>query len=128
MPYQQEHNLKGTNPVNFNDMKLPELKAEAKKRNLKGYSTMKKAELLAALEATVKPKAESMVDAIKAALRNAREERSNKGRKASALSVSTEKKTPAAKAAAFALQRGSTSAKLTKAQQRRVRKSERAFC
>ena len=32
-------------------MKVPELKAEAKKRKIKGFSTMRKAELLAALKA-----------------------------------------------------------------------------
>jgi len=31
-------------------MKVPELKAEAKKRKIKGFSTMRKAELLAALK------------------------------------------------------------------------------
>jgi len=36
-------------------MKVPELKAEAKKRKIKGFSTMRKAELLAALKE--KPKA-----------------------------------------------------------------------
>jgi len=37
-------------------MKLPELKAEARKRKIKGFSTMRKAELLAALQGGEKPK------------------------------------------------------------------------
>ena len=39
-------------------MKLPELKAEARKRKIKGFSTMRKAELLAALQGGAKKKPE----------------------------------------------------------------------
>jgi len=37
--------------IYMDKMKVPELKAEAKKRKIKGFSTMRKAELLAALKA-----------------------------------------------------------------------------
>jgi len=42
--------------MNFDDMKLPELKAEAKKLKIKGFSTMRKAQLVSVLKAHAKPK------------------------------------------------------------------------
>lgn len=107
-------------------MKLPELKALAKKLEVKGFSTMKKADLVAAIEVVSKPKRESMVDAIKAALRNAREDRSNKGRSAAKYATSPEPKLWQLKDLSFRLQRGSEHAKLTARQARRVRKTQRA--
>jgi Rho termination factor-like protein len=115
--------------VDFTKMNLPELKAEAKARKIKGFSTMKKADLVAALvDSEPKPvKAESMVDAIKAAIRNAKDARSNKGRTAGSEAVKTGKVGPVAKAQAFRLQRGSITAKMTAKQARRVRKTESKF-
>lgn len=114
-------------------MKLPELKAEARAKGIKGFSTMKKAALIDYLELMEKPKrkpakvapVESAVLAIKAALRIAREDRSSKGRKAGMMATKTSMMMPDAKADNYALQRGSMSAKLTSAQARRVRKAER---
>lgn len=112
--------------MNYEDMKLPELKAEAKTRKIKGYSTMKKAELVFALiESDVKPAPkESMIDAIKAAIRTAREARSSKGRKAGYMSDLTPKMDARKKEFNYRLQRGSATARLTAKQARRVRKTE----
>lgn len=105
-------------------MKLPELKAAAKARKIKGFSTMKKAELVQALT-DAQPKPESFIDSIKAAFANAREHRKNAGRKAGGDGVLTLKTLPAEKIMNYRLQRGSVTAKLTAKQARRVRKSER---
>lgn len=104
-------------------MLLPELKTEAKARKIKGFSTMKKAELIAALEAATKP-AESFIDGLKATLANDSEARSNKGRKAGNAAPVTRKLHPETKATQYRLQRGSQSARLTKRQSKRVRKAE----
>jgi hypothetical protein len=112
--------------VNFDKMLLPELKAEAKSRKVKGFSTMKKAELVSALKATeaqVKP-AESFIDGLKAAFAVEREARSNKGREAGKGGTVTLKTRPEDKVLAYRLQRGSQTAKLSAKQSKRVRKAE----
>jgi hypothetical protein len=114
--------MKG-NTLNLSTATVPELKAAAKSAGIKGYSTMKKADLLEALTPVEKAKPESFIDGIKAAMRNARESRSNKGREASRNSSVTLKTPSVNKALAFRLQRGSQSARLTPAQARRVRKT-----
>lgn len=113
--------------VNYSDMKLPELKSLAKKLKIKGFSTMKKADLVTAIEQNdkAKNKPESFIDSIKAAFANAREHRKNAGRKAGSEAVLTLKTLPAEKIMNYRLQRGSVTAKLTAKQARRVRKSER---
>jgi hypothetical protein len=115
--------------MDYSKMLLPELKTLAKELGVKGFSTMKKAALVDYLSLMEKPEpkpkkvapVESMVDAIKAALRNAREDRSNKGRNAAKYAVSTEPKLWQLKDLSFRLQRGSEHAKLTAKQARRVR-------
>lgn len=114
------------NPVDFTDMKLPELKAEAKARKIKGFSTMKKAELVQVLTDS-EPKAtkESFIDGIKAAFANMRQDRTNKGRKAGSEGKVTTPQLWQMKDLAYRLQRGSETARLTPAQLRRLRKAER---
>lgn len=114
--------------MDFAKMNLTELKAEAKSRKIKGFSTMKKADLIAALELTNQPepvKSESMVDAIKGTIRNIKESRSNKGRKAGSNSIKIANKPWQTKDLSFRLQRGSETAKLTARQARRLRKDQR---
>lgn len=111
--------------VDFDKMLLPDLKAEAKARKIKGFSAMKKAELVAALKADSEPEpAMSVVEAIVTGIRNDREARSNKGRYAGSQGKRTRKTLPEDKEYAYRLQRGSDSAKLTPKQAKRVRKTE----
>jgi len=126
-------------------MLLSELKAEAKTRKIKGFSTMKKAELVAALEANdriasgidnsakgnvkslgdfTQYAGDSFIDGLKATFANEREVRSNKGRYAGSQGKRTRKTLPEDKEYAFRLQRGSDSATLTPKQAKRVRKTE----
>jgi Rho termination factor-like protein len=114
--------------MNYNEMKLPALKSLAKERKVKNFSTMRKPELVEALTVQDVPEVkapESVVDAIKAAIRNAKEERSNKGRAAGNAAPKTIPTDPDSKAMHFALQRGSGTAKLTAKQERRVRKTRK---
>lgn len=114
--------------MNYSEMNLPQLKAAAKEKGLKGYSTMKKADLVAALsesEPVVEAPA-SLVELIKARIREAAEARSNAGRSAGSEATVTAKVQPGVKAAKYRLQRGSSTAKLTARQARRVRKTELA--
>lgn len=110
--------------TDYAKMTLPELKAEAKGK-IKGFSTMKKADLVSALSELNKPTEAqpSFVEAIVANIRNTREARSNKGRAASKYSDSPSKNLPEDKATAYKMQRGSSTAKLTAKQVRRIRKA-----
>lgn len=115
--------------MDYSKMLLPELKAEAKTRKIKGFSTMNKATLIeelkiydgvkAGLDSSAK--SESFVDAIKAAFANARQERANKGRKAGSEGNVTAKQTLSRKIAAYSAQRNG--GKLTAKQLKRYRKS-----
>lgn len=115
--------------VDFSGMMVPELKDKAKSLGIKGYSTMKRADLLAALDAHTKAAENqpSFIDTLKASFAVNREVRSAKGRKAGKNADVTAPKSPASKALAYKLQRGSESAKMTARQARRVRKTENAF-
>lgn len=114
--------------VNYADMKLAELKSLAKEKHIKGFSTMKKADLIAALEDLKAPaQTVSFIEGIKAAIQHAREVRSSKGRKAAANADVTPKMTSLAKISVYRLQRGSETARMTAKQRRRVRKTERSF-
>jgi len=125
-------------------MNLPELKAEAKSRKIKGFSTMKKADLVAALAVNENLKSAldnsdkgnveslgdfteyaddkpSLVEAIQASIRNAREARRMKGMEAGLKANVTAKVHPDSKVATFRSQRNG--GKLTAKQARRVRKT-----
>jgi len=108
-------------------LSLDALKLKAADLKIKGRSKMNKAELIAAIEATQPLKAESVVDAIVAGIRNDREARSNKGRSAGNASPKTKKMHPDTKAVQYRLSRGSMTAKLTPKQSKRVRKAEAKF-
>jgi hypothetical protein len=107
--------------VNYSEMNLTQLKAAAKDKGLKGYSTMKKAELVSALNTLVASKP-SFIDMIKARMAESREARSNAGRKAGSEATVTEKMTVARKNDVYRAQRGG---KLTARQLRRLRKTFR---
>jgi hypothetical protein len=107
-------------------MNVTELKSTAKARGIRGYSTMKKADLVSALtNADKATKVSSYVDAIVAAYRNMREERSNKGREAAKYAESPEAKPWQTKDLSYRLQRGSEHARLTGKQSKRLRKTQR---
>jgi iron-sulfur cluster repair protein YtfE (RIC family) len=112
--------------LNYSDMNVTELKSTAKARGIQGYSTMKKADLVSALtNADKATKVSSVVDAIKAAYRNMREERSNKGRKAGKGAKVHASKPWQTKDLSYRLQRGSEHATLTGKQSKRLRKTQR---
>jgi len=124
-------------------MNLPELKAEAKSRKIKGFSTMKKADLVTALSVNENLKSAldnsdkgnvvslgdftedakpSFVEAIQASIRNAKEARRMKGMEAGRKANVTAKVHPDSKVATFRAQRNG--GKLTAKQERRVRKTQ----
>jgi Rho termination factor, N-terminal domain len=136
--------------TDYSKLNLDALKMKAQDLKIKGRSKMNKSELIEAINSEIAlsdklksaldnsakgnvtslgdfrqyAQEESFIEGIKASIRNAKEARSNKGRKASAESTKTAKVHPQTKALKFALQRGSESAKLTSKQARRVRKTE----
>jgi len=110
--------------MNYNEMKLPELKAVAKDRKIKGYSSLNKAQLIEALSADDKPaKVESVVEAIKAAIRNAKDARRMRGVAASQNSKVPFKQTLERKAEIYAADRNG--GKMSARQRQRYRKAFR---
>lgn len=119
--------------LNLSTATVPELRAAAKAAGMKGYSTMKKADLLGTLldyiqlmekpepKSARMPPVESTVEAIKASIRNAQEARSNKGRKAGNEAVKTAKQTLYRKVEAYRKQRNG--GKMTPKQARRYVKA-----
>lgn len=135
--------------VNYSKLSLEELKMKAQELKIKGRSKMNKADLVEAITTIMntetelqsaldnsakgnvkslgdftKHATESYVDVIVAGIREAREVRSNKGRRDGERGDVTLKTTPEDKAMAYRLQRGSVTAKLTGKQSKRVRKTQ----
>jgi hypothetical protein len=109
--------------------KVDYLRSIAKDKGIKGYSTMKKADLVAALEQLDKP-AEvkvSFIDYIKSTFAEAREARSNKGREAAKFADVSTAKESSAKIHNYLEQRSNVTIcnKLTAKQARRVRKAQK---
>jgi len=128
--------------VDFTKINLPELKAEAKSRKIKGFSTMKKADLVAALAVNENLKSAldnsdkgnveslgdfteyakpSFVEGIQASIRNAREARRMKGAEAGRKANVTAKLLPESKEQTYRAQRNG--GRLTPKQERRIRKT-----
>lgn len=109
-------------------MNLTELKALAKGK-VKGFSTMKKADLVSALEALDKPAETkvSFIDYIKSTLAEAREVRSSKGIEAAKYAKVSMPKSSYSKTNNYLVQRSNVSAckNLTARQARRVRKAQK---
>lgn len=118
--------------MNYDAMKLPDLKALAKERKIKGYSHLNKADLVQMLQANdsptlgTAPKRESFIDGIKAAYANMREARSNRGRRAGQDAKISARMSAERKTQNYLNQRSGVSPcmTLTARQARRVRKAE----
>jgi Rho termination factor-like protein len=118
--------LKGNTLTDYSKLTVPALKLKASELKIVGASTMRKAELVSAIETKLKADAPkpSFVEGIVAGIRNAKDARKLKGQYAGQQGKRTRKTRPEDKEYAFRLQRGSETAKLTSKQARRVRKTE----
>ena len=118
--------MKGNTLTDYSKLTVPALKLKASELKIVGASTMRKAELVAAIEAKLKADAPkpSFVEGIVAGIRNARDARKLKGQYAGQQGKLTRKTRPEDKEYAYRLQRGSETATLTDKQARRVRKAE----
>lgn len=116
--------------MNYAELSISELKKLASERKIPNRSTMKKAGLVAALEALNRPEPVSFVEMIVGNIRNAREARSNAGRVAGSRAKVTTKMSVGRKTHNYLEQRSNVTIcnKLTARQERRIRKTERAFC
>lgn len=126
--------------MSFDNMKLPELKAQAKAWGIKGYSTMRKPEILQALadhEASLATEAEqgynpaevnsqptSGVAGILASMKSFADAKSRKGRAAGQRAKIIAPMSRFDREQIYRLQRGSDTATLTARQQRRLRKAD----
>lgn len=121
--------------MNFSDMKLPELKATAKEYGIKGYSTMRKPELLQALTdhaaaeqaakaAEINSQPVSGLAGMLATMKSFADAKSRKGRSAGQRAKIVAPMSQSDREQIYRLQRGSDTATLTARQQRRLRKAK----
>ena len=118
--------MKGNTLTDYSKLTVPALKLKASELKIVGASTMRKAELVTAIEAKLKADAPkpSFVEGIVAGIRNAKDARKLKGQYAGQQGKLTRKTRPEDKEYSYRLQRGSETATLTGKQSRRVRKTE----